>query len=223
MGINSQGICEGSMVFPMPPSMNLGEDAPREFRGTPAACDEFCDSREIEDKVAELMEVAERHRARLLWLATRISNRREDAEDIVQQAILKAYTNLSKFRGESRMRTWLTAIVQNTAREYTRSNRGRTFIPLESDPSRDGTHEVLDLPDPAMDPEERYERWERVEILHAAIRRLSGANQHLIQLCVFEEVPYAQVASRLNTRLSAVKSRMFRGKQLLRMAAGCSH
>jgi RNA polymerase sigma factor (sigma-70 family) len=120
------------------------------------------------------------------------------------------------------MRTWLTAIVQNTAREYTRSNRGRTFIPLDNDPSRDGSREVMDLPDPAMDPEERYERWERVENLYAAIRQLSGSNQHLIQLCAFEEVPYAQVASRLNTRLSAVKSRMFRGKHLLRLAAGCS-
>jgi RNA polymerase sigma-70 factor, ECF subfamily len=218
METGSEGVYEGQTAFPLGLGMERVEAASRDLPGIAGDCDSDGQAAELA-KVAELIEVAERYRSRLLWLATRITNRREDAEDIVQQAIMKAYTNLAKFRGESRMRTWLTAIVQNTAREYARSGRGRTFIPLESDPHREGAHDELELQDPAMDPEERFERWERVEKLYSAIGRMSGSNQRLIQLCVFEEMPYAQVASQLNTRLSAVKSRMFRSKHLLRTAA----
>jgi RNA polymerase sigma-70 factor (ECF subfamily) len=180
--------------------------------------DSSCDPVEARNKAAELVEVAERYRAKLVWMAARITNRREEAEDIVQQALMKAFSNLSKFRGDSKMRTWLTSIVQNTARDYARANRGRTFVPLECDPYREGSHEELYLPDPAMDPEERYERWERVELLYEAIKGMSESNQNLLRMCVFEERPYEHVASRLNTRVSTIKSRVFRGKHLLSIA-----
>ena len=65
-----------------------------------------------ETRLAQLVDAAERYRPQLLWIATRITNRREEAEDIVQQALLKAYVNLCKFRGESQMSTWLRAIVR---------------------------------------------------------------------------------------------------------------
>lgn len=196
---------ERPVDFPFSINVNVLEDA-------------SCDPVEARNKAAELVEVAERYRAKLVWMAARITNRREEAEDIVQQALMKAFSNLSKFRGDAKMRTWLTSIVQNTARDYARTNRGRTFVPLECDPYREGSHEELYLPDPAMGPEERYERWERVEILYEAIRGMSESNQNLLKMCVFEEVPYERVASHLNTRVSTVKSRVFRGKHLLSMA-----
>jgi RNA polymerase sigma-70 factor (ECF subfamily) len=216
METENKGFWERPVDFPFSISVNMDEsDAP----GTVTA-DSSYDSEDTRNKAAELVEVAEHYRAKLVWMATRITNRREEAEDIVQQALMKAFSNLSKFRGDAKMRTWLTSIVQNTARDYARTNRGRTFVPLECDPFRDGNLEEFDLRDPAMDPEERFERWERVEILYAAIRGLSESNQSLLRMCVFDEVPYERVASRLNTRVSTIKSRVFRGKHQLSLAIG---
>ena len=169
-----------------------------------------------ETRLAQLVDAAERYRPQLLWIATRITNRREEAEDIVQQALLKAYVNLCKFRGESQMSTWLRAIVQNTAREYMRNQRGRTFVPLECAPLYDGACDDLDLPDPSMNPEECYEQSERKEIVSGAVRRMGPGNRRVLEMCVFEELPYIQVATFLNVSLSTVKSRMFRNRQLLR-------
>lgn len=221
MEMECREASNGHVAFPLFGNENLPVGVWRDDQDELPATDHSCEACDREKNVAQLMEVAERYRARFLWLAARIANRREDAEDILQQALLKAYLNLSKFRGDSKMRTWLTAIVQNTAREYVRSSRRRVFVSLECTPYREGgIHEELELPDPAMGPDERYERMEKVDILYGAINRMSESNQHLLQMCLLEEMPYEQVASRLNTRLSTIKSRVFRCKHLLRAATG---
>ncbi len=179
-----------------------------------ASCSRSCSDVD-EARLAQFVDAAERHRPQLLWIATRITNRREEAEDIVQQALLKAYVNLSKFRGESQVTTWLRAIVQNTAREYVRNQRGKFFVPLES-ALPDGTCDDLDLPDPSLNPEERYEDCERREIVSGAIDRMDPGNRRVLEMCLFEELPYIQVAMYLKVSLSTVKSRMFRNKRFLR-------
>ena len=84
-----------------------------------------------EGRIQEFLETAERRRPQLLRMARRLTNSNEDAEDIVQEALMKAYKALEKFRGESQMSSWLGAIVQNTAHEHLRSRRNRVFV---SDP-----------------------------------------------------------------------------------------
>ncbi len=168
-------------------------------------------------KLEQFTDAAERYRTRLIWLAAKIATRREDAEDIVQQALLKAFRKLSDFRGESHIKTWLNAIVQNTAHEYVRNQRRRSFVPLECSPFPDGNGEELDLPDRGMNPEEYFEHWERGKILAAAIGGLGTTNRQVIEMCVVEEIPYVQVATLLNVSLSTIKSRMFRSRRDLRI------
>ena len=79
----------------------------------------------IESRVQEFLETAERRRPQLLRMARRLTQSNEDAEDIVQEAFMKAYKALARFRGESQMSSWLGAIVQNTAHEHLRNRRGR--------------------------------------------------------------------------------------------------
>src|ERR1700722_7262119 len=85
----------------------------------------------LEDRLQEFLETAERRRPQLLRMARRLTNSNEDAEDIVQEALMKAYRALAKFRGESQMSSWLGAIVQNTAHEHLRSRRNRVFVSIE--------------------------------------------------------------------------------------------
>lgn len=168
-------------------------------------------------KLNEFLDAAERYRAQFIWLAAKITRKNEEAEDIVQQALFKAFRKLSGFRGDSQMKTWLSAIVQNTAREYLRSPRARTFVPLDGS-HPDGDSENLDIADRGMNPEERYQLYERDRLVSDAIGGMGHANRRVLEMCVFEELPYPEVAMALDISLSTVKSRMFRGRRELRMA-----
>jgi RNA polymerase sigma-70 factor (ECF subfamily) len=193
-----------------PPSTSVPASSPS-AEVTPAPCLD-------EARVNQFVEATERYRPQLIWLANRIVNRAEEAEDIVQQALLKAFRKLSGFRGESQMRTWLNAIVKNTAREYMRGQRGRTFISLESPAHADEGSDEMEIVDHDLNPEEYCEHREREQILAAAIGGMGPANREVVEMCVFQELPYMEVATTLNVSLSTVKSRMFRSRRDLRMA-----
>ena len=207
----------------VPPFFRLSQTPDREPRsattpGVSNAADAIPQSRLDKIKLREFVDAAERYRPQLIWLAMRITNRTEEAEDIVQQALLKAFRKLSGFRGDSQMRTWLNAIVKNTAREYMRSQRGRTLVPLECPSFPDGSGDEIEILDPGMNPEEYCECRERDEIVAAAIGGMGPANREVVEMCVFQELPYMEVAIALNLSMSTVKSRMFRSRRDLRMA-----
>src|SRR5215471_9555101 len=113
-----------------------------------------CEPRALvsEENLDTFIEAAERQRAQLLWLAQRMTPNREEAEDIVQEALMKAFRNLAQFRGDSQMSTWLRAIVQNTARDWLRNRKGRVSLPLEQTHPGDGATLLLDFPHPAENP-----------------------------------------------------------------------
>lgn len=169
-----------------------------------------------EARIAEFVRVSERCRRHLIRVAKRMIVRDEDAEDIVQQALLKAFVNLSRFRGESQMTTWLQAIVRNAVLEHLRNQRGRVLVPLERGPYPDGYVEELDLPDAGMNPEEHYESREREEMVSSIIRRMVPDNRRVFEMCMFERLPHLEVAALLDISLSTVKSRIFRSKRHLK-------
>jgi RNA polymerase sigma-70 factor (ECF subfamily) len=171
-----------------------------------------------DDKVATFVAVAEQRRTRLLSLAQRMTDCREDAEDIVQLALMKAYANLSGFRGESKMATWLHMIVQNTAREWLRNRRGRVYLPLECTAERDEGPMVLDFPDPGRNPEEHCRDKEIETMLHSEIDGLTVVCRRAIQMCFLEELSQVAAANAMNVSVLTIKSRVFRGKQMLRQA-----
>jgi RNA polymerase sigma-70 factor (ECF subfamily) len=168
--------------------------------------------------LAKFTQVAEKHRAQLLWLAQRITPQREEAEDIVQEALLKAFRSLAQFRGDSQMSTWLRAIVQNTARDWLRNQKGRVQLPLEQTRTEDGTTVALDFPHPGESPEERCEREEIERILRREIKKLNSVSQRALQMCVLEELSHRAAAHALNISVITVKSRVFSGKQRLKRA-----
>jgi RNA polymerase sigma factor (sigma-70 family) len=171
-----------------------------------------------DDRLVTFAQAAEKHRAQLLWLAQRITPLREEAEDIVQDALLKAFRSLAQFRGEAKMSTWLRAIVQNTARDWLRNQKGRVQLPLEQMNPADGTTMAFDFPHPAESPEERCERKELEWILRSELKKLNSVSRRAIQLCVLEEFSHRAAARTLNISVITVKSRVFSGKQRLKRA-----
>jgi RNA polymerase sigma-70 factor (ECF subfamily) len=171
-----------------------------------------------EQKLITFMRVAEARRTQLLWLAQRVTNNREEAEVIVQEALLKGYRHLAQFRGESMMYTWLVAIVKNVGREWLRSQKGRVLQPLEHLGEGNDVPLLDLLQDSDEDPEQFCERWEMTNILLSEIDELDSVCKRALRMCAIEERSHLEAAQALGVSISAIKSRLFHGKQILKRA-----
>lgn len=167
-----------------------------------------------DSKVADFVEAAEQRRPHLVRLARRVTPCNEEAEDIVQEALLRAYRNLPRFRGEARMTTWLQAIVQNAAREWLRQRKNIVLLPIE----RPGDAETapFEFPDPGYTPEECCQRAEMRRILRCNMGKLSASCRRAVELCIFEEASQRDAARQLNVSVVAIKARIFTAKRQLR-------
>lgn len=169
-------------------------------------------------RLEEFVKTSQKHRARLLSLAWRITSRREEAEDIVQEALLKAFKALPRFRGDSRMDTWLHTIVRNGALEFLRK-RGRkpelSFEPFQGEDDPIPAQEFLDFRET---PEELCKQKELHNLLLSAMGDLTPVTRSAIQMCLLQELPHRVVASDLDVSLATVKTRVFHGKRMLKRA-----
>ena len=98
--------------------------------------------------------ISEQRRAQLLWDVQRVTKSSEEAEDIVQEALLRAWRSLQQFRGDAQISTWLRAIVRNTAREWLRNKGSRVSIPIGVFLGDEDDLPAFELTDKRPDPEE---------------------------------------------------------------------
>jgi RNA polymerase sigma-70 factor, ECF subfamily len=94
-----------------------------------------------------------RHRPRILAVALRYTRVREDAEDVVQQALQKAFIYLNRFEGKSSFSTWITRIAINEALMCLRRARAPREVSVDNLNSEDETAPALEIPDLSPDPE----------------------------------------------------------------------
>ncbi len=167
-------------------------------------------------KLAAFLQVVQQRRAQLLRLAQRFAISRDGAEDIVQEALLKAFKHLPQFRGESQMSTWLGVIVLNAGREWVRKRKGRVFLPLEYVRNEDDDPIVFDLPDPGRDPEQSCEHREMEKILLSEIDKLNSVSKRPIQMCALDGFSHLEAANALGVNVFTIKSRIFNGKRMLK-------
>jgi RNA polymerase sigma-70 factor (ECF subfamily) len=153
-------------------------------------------------------------RPRLLWQAQRIVGRREIAEEIVQESLLKAFRALPRFRGESGMRTWLYAIVRNATLEHVRNHREPVHVSLEDFFDADRLS-AYDPPDARNNPEDHCETAEMQTILRDALDGLGHCYKGAFQMCILDENTQSEAAAALNVSVAKIKSRVCRAKRIL--------
>jgi len=159
--------------------------------------------------------ISEERRAQLLWDAQCVTRSSEDAEDIVQEALLRAWRSLQQFRGDAQISTWLRAIVRNTAREWLRNRGNRVNVPIGTVRADEDEFPLLELTDTRPGPEEVCARREMERLLHAEIKTLTLVSRQAIELCALEEQSLRDAAQAMNVNVVTIKSRLFRGRQLL--------
>ena len=131
------------------------------------------------------------------------------AEDITQEAFVAVFRDLSRYdAARASFTTYLYGIVRNLSRD--RLRRERRFLSLDVLTAH--RQEVS----PAADPSGRLEDAQLAALVRAALRRLPTAYRELIVLCDLHGLSYADAAAIVNLSTAAVRSRLHRGRQLLR-------
>jgi RNA polymerase sigma-70 factor (ECF subfamily) len=160
-------------------------------------------------------ELVLRHRQRVVAVARRITNSREDAEDVAQESFHKVFLHLDAFQEKSRFSTWLTRIAMNEAFMLLRRRRGAVeVLPENPDDGMKSASEAF--VDQRPNPEESYLRLERTEILTEAINRLGSRIRTTIWLRDIEERSAVETAQIVGASIAAVKARVFQGRRKLR-------
>ena len=153
--------------------------------------------------------LVERHRRDALRVAYGIAD--GEADDVAQEAFLKAYRHLPGFRAGSSFRAWLLAIVANEAR-----NRRRSFVRRSALVLRVRDEPVVASDDPA---EAALRGARRQEVLDA-VARLPDRDREVISLRYFAQLSEAEMAASLGCAPGTVKSRLSRALERLRAELG---
>ena len=160
-------------------------------------------------------QLVRRYENRLFRLARNITSNYEDAEEVVQNAFIKAFYNLSAFRGDSRFYTWLVSITVN---EALMKIRGRRFSEVPIDNADEGEDQLISLQfnDWGPNPEERYSQEELRRILDISVSKLDPKYRIVFQLRDVEGLTTDETARALSLSVAAVKARLARARLQLR-------
>lgn len=161
---------------------------------------------------AAFTELMSQHEGRMYAVALRMCSNREDAQDCLQDAMLRVYRSLSSFKGQSSFSTWLYRITMNTCLDEIRRRKTRTAASLD------------DLLDSGWSPSDEYDVPEQHAVVSEQRRTIERAISELpedmrsaVILRDVQGYSYDEIADMLEANIGTVKSRISRGRERLRM------
>jgi RNA polymerase sigma-70 factor (ECF subfamily) len=139
-----------------------------------------------------------------------------DAEDVTQEVFIEVYRSISKFRGDSKLSTWLYRIATTRSIDVLRKRKRRSMV-QSIQTFFGGEESAMQVPDNrSQTPQEALENDERGAILAAAVAKLPEPQQIAFTLSKYEDLTYQQIADVMDKSISSVESLLFRAKQNLR-------
>src|SRR4051812_22232124 len=168
--------------------------------------------------VSAFEQLIKRYDRNVFRIANHITQNREDAEDVVQDAFLKAYQNLERFQEQSKFYTWLVRIAVNEALMRLRKRRtgtGRT-VSIDEDIETDEDSIPREIADWTPNPEQMYNQAELKDILSRNIQGLPASFRTVFVLRDVEGLSTEETAEALQLSVPAVKSRLLRARLQLR-------
>ena len=166
--------------------------------------------------VRAFTELVTRYERNIFRLALHITQNREDAEDVLQEAFLKAFQHLGQFQGQSKFYTWIVRIAVNEALMKLRKRKSDRTVSLDEELDTGEDTLVREIAVWGEDPEQLYSREELQQILNQAIQSLSAPYRTVFALRDIEELSTEETAAALGLTIAAVKSRLLRARLMLR-------
>jgi RNA polymerase sigma-70 factor, ECF subfamily len=166
--------------------------------------------------VTAFEQLVKRYHRKLLRIAQSVTRNREDSQDAVQEAFLKAYQNLAAFRENSQFSTWLIRITVNQSLTKLRKQRATSEASLDEDFQAEGDIPPTEVTDWAPNPEQLYWASELRDILITCLEELSPILRGVFVLRDIEGLSIDQTVEVLNVSQTAVKARLLRARLQLR-------
>jgi RNA polymerase sigma-70 factor, ECF subfamily len=161
-------------------------------------------------------ELVRRYDRNVFRIAQHITQNREDAEDVVQEAFLKAYGNLAKFQEQSKFYTWLVRIAVNEALMKLRRRKPERTVSLDEEIKTEDDSLPREVADWSPNPEQMYNQAELRDILTRTIQGLPTGFRTVFVLRDVEGLSTEETAQALELSIPAVKSRLLRARLQLR-------
>ncbi len=156
-------------------------------------------------------EIVAKYDARIMTLSLQIAQNKEDAEDIYQETFLKVYKNISKFRFESDIYTWMYRIAVNTAYNYKRKHSKLTVAKAKED----AEYDILDWIDDPHSNEDNRE--ELLTAINQSLLQLSHQQRTVFILKHLQQLKIKDIANILDLSEGTVKKYLFRAMEKLRV------
>lgn len=150
----------------------------------------------------------------LRYFLARIVQQREEIDDLVQEAFIKAFTSIAQYDEEYAFSTWLFKIASNNAIDFLRKKKLHTFsmnVPLEGEDDE----YTFEVPDREPIPDQQLMAHQRASLVREAIAALPPKYQKVILMRHVEEKDYAEIAKELKLPLGTVKAHIFRAREIL--------
>jgi len=166
--------------------------------------------------ISAFEELVRRYDRNVFRIAQHITQNREDAEDVVQDAFMKAYENLGQFQGQSKFYTWLVRIAVNEALMKLRRRRPERMVSLDEEVRTEEDSMPREIADWSPNPEQLYNQSELRDILGKTIQGLPPSFRTVFVLRDVEGLSTEETAEALELSIPAVKSRLLRARLQLR-------
>jgi RNA polymerase sigma factor (sigma-70 family) len=140
--------------------------------------------------------------------------KKEDVEDLTQEAFIKAFNSLENFDRQFAFSTWLYKIATNNSIDYLRKKKLNTFS-IDKEIASEDSDFKFEIPDTEYIPDNKIIEEERKKIIDEAIESLPDKYKKVIVLRHKNEMEYEEIAEKLELPLGTVKAHIFRGRELL--------
>ena len=164
------------------------------------------------ESITEFDQLQRLYSARLFRTILRITRNLEDAEDALQDTLLRAYASLHRFEGRSSLYSWLTRIAMNSALMILRRRRTHPEIVVTSSSEEGADQPSLEVRDPGINPEQMCDIRQRWNHLLHAIGKLEPRLRAPVEIQLAEDLPLKDIAGALNISVAAAKSRLYRAR-----------
>ncbi len=168
----------------------------------------------VSDDPEAFGEIVKRWERKIFALCYGMLNREDEAKDAVQETFIAAFKNLSRFRGDAKVSSWLHRIAVNQC--LTRKRREKTRSESYIDDS-DSTGEKFFKAPSSLTPARLTEKDERIKAVRLAVSALPPDLKQIVVMKEFEEMTFQEISDAMEIPLSTVKSRLYTALKQLRM------
>jgi RNA polymerase sigma-70 factor (ECF subfamily) len=156
-----------------------------------------------------------KYRERVYSVIYNLTSNREDASDLTQEAFIKAFQSIKRFKGQSSFFTWLYRIALNTSLTHLRKNKLRRFFSFEKMVEEDHTEGFIENLKTESDSDKAALMNELQERLNDAFQKLSVKHRTVITLFEIDGLSHKEISDIVGTSIGTVRSRLHYAKQFL--------